>query len=385
MRILEVLPSLRTGGAERLAVDLAKELQAMEHQVTVCCLFGGGRLEPDLQRAGIDPVIWCLPRRSIYIFPLFIADVLRAVHKLCGLIRERQIEVMHAYLSGQFLSALAALRTGIPVVWTIPSVMFLGTRRWSIRKWLNRQLYAFCARRVATVVAVSEEVHATVCKVLDLAPEQVLLVHNGIDIDTVDDASTEGVRSLRSEIGLPETAKLIVTVAGLRAPKGHSVLLDAASEIVRLGVDAYFLLVGEGDLEPMLRQQVSKAGLGSRVLFLGHVRDVNRILRECDMFVLPSLWEGLSLALLEAMRAGKPIVATDVSGTREAIVDGKTGLLVPPGDAQELAKAVLEVLQNPTAAQAMARQAYERVRTEFSAEMMAKRYLSVFQRAVSDE
>jgi glycosyltransferase involved in cell wall biosynthesis len=337
-----------------------------------------------LQETGIDLMIWDLPRRSIYMLPLFIIDVLRIVFRLRGLMRERRIQVVHAQLSGHFPSALAALGTGIPVVWTIHSMTFLGIRRRSVRKWMNQQLYRFWGRRVAVIVAVSAEVRASVCNLLNLHSDRVLLVHNGTG--SVDEPPAVGeVPSLRSELSLPETARLVVAVGGLRVQKGHTVLLDAVPEIVRCEPEVYFLLVGSGELESVLRQQVCTARLEYRVLFLGQRRDVNRILRECDVFVLPSLSEGLSLALLEAMRARKPIVATDVSGTREVILDGETGLLVPPGDAQGLAEAVLEVLRNPAEAQTMAHRARKRVETEFSAEAMTKRYLAVFQQVVSGE
>jgi glycosyltransferase involved in cell wall biosynthesis len=141
--------------------------------------------------------------------------------------------------------------------------------------------------------------------------------------------------------------------------------------------------VGDGELREELQAQVGELKLDAHIHFLGSRLDVADLLAASDIFVLPSLWEGLSMALLEAMAAGLPIVASEVSGTAHAIVPNETGLLVPPGDIQKLTQAVGRLLSNPTFAQALGAAARQRAEREFSARKQADEHLALYRRLLT--
>ena len=142
------------------------------------------------------------------------------------------------------------------------------------------------------------------------------------------------------------------------------------------------MLIGDGTLRAQLEAQVSAAGLDDRIHFLGSRSDVANLLAASDLFVLPSLWEGLSMALLEAMATGLPIVASEVSGTVQAIVPGEHGLLIPPGETEALVDAIAQVLSDPDRALAMGQAAKRRVIAEFSAQKQAKEHLELYYRTL---
>jgi glycosyltransferase involved in cell wall biosynthesis len=183
---------------------------------------------------------------------------------------------------------------------------------------------------------------------------------------------------------LPEGGLVIGAVGRLEEQKGHAHLLAALPELRRQIPDLVVLLVGEGRRQEDLRRQVRDLGLESTVRFLGTRRDLTEIYRALDLFVHPSLWEGLPLALLKAMGAGLPVVATRVSGSQEAIEDGVNGYLVAPGDPEALARAILELHRHPEAQRRLGDAARRTVVARYSLEAMLQRleelYLDLWRR-----
>jgi len=169
-------------------------------------------------------------------------------------------------------------------------------------------------------------------------------------------------------------------VGTFKRQKGHRYLVDAFASVASQFSGLHLLLVGDGDLAGEVKAQVETARLVDRVHFLGSRRDVPDLLAASDSFVLPSLWEGLPVALVEAMASSLPIVATAVSGTSQVMVDGATGWLVSPGDAPALAAAMTELLSDPVRASAMSAAARERVTAYLSARGQAEHLASLFRR-----
>jgi glycosyltransferase involved in cell wall biosynthesis len=167
---------------------------------------------------------------------------------------------------------------------------------------------------------------------------------------------------------------IILTLARLDKQKGHPYLLRAAVQVP----DALFLLAGDGPERAGLENLVQQLGIAGRVLFLGYRQDIADLLKICDMMVLPSLYEGLPLSILEAMAAGKPVIATNIGGTNEAVIDGQTGLLVPPADPPALAAAIRKLIENPLLAGKLAAAGKEQVQREFSVETMICRVTQVY-------
>jgi glycosyltransferase involved in cell wall biosynthesis len=172
----------------------------------------------------------------------------------------------------------------------------------------------------------------------------------------------------------------MVTVGTLKEQKGHRYLIEAARSVVSQFPDVHILFIGDGDLREELQAQTRVSGLEEPIHFLGSRNDVPDLLAASDYFVLPSLWEGLPMALIEAMASGLPIIATEVSGTKQVMVPNETGLLVPPGTVQQLKEAVINFLSEPARARAMGAAAQQRVEACFSAKRQAEEHIALYRR-----
>ena len=196
-------------------------------------------------------------------------------------------------------------------------------------------------------------------------PEQHTFIYNGIDVDAFA-AGAEDRATVRAELGVPPEAFWILSVGRLEEVKGHVHLIEAMPEVLRRHPEAVIMVAGEGPLRPDLIARARSLGVAERLLLPGRRQDVARLLRAADLFALPSLNEGLGLALLEAMAAGLAAVASRTGGVPEVVVDGETGLLVPPGNARALAGAILALAADSGMRRRMGEAGRERVRRHFS-------------------
>jgi glycosyltransferase involved in cell wall biosynthesis len=203
----------------------------------------------------------------------------------------------------------------------------------------------------------------------------VSVVHNGIRLQPFEQPANA---SLRGMLTGGTERPIVFTPARLHPQKGHVFLLEAAVHVS----DALFVLAGDGPDRGALEAQAKKLGIEDRVCFLGQRQDIPQLLAACDLFVLPSLFEGLPLSVLEAMAAGKPVIATDIGGTNEAVVHRETGLLVPPGNPVELAAAIRDLLTNRSLAACLAEAGRRRVQQKFSSEAMVQGVTRVYDELV---
>jgi glycosyltransferase involved in cell wall biosynthesis len=198
------------------------------------------------------------------------------------------------------------------------------------------------------VFAVSEHVRQSIrypgpLRLLPMPPVET--VYHGLDPAFVSqDGNPDGVRE---SLGIPKDVPVIGAVSNFRMEKGHRYLLEAAVQVRRSFPDVRFVLVGEGPLEGALRQQVRRMELDTNVVFAGVHKDVRRLYRSFDVFVLPSIYEGLSIALIEALSVGTPAVVTRTGGVLEVVSDGVNGVMVPPRDPEALGHAIVSLLKDP--------------------------------------
>jgi glycosyltransferase involved in cell wall biosynthesis len=213
-----------------------------------------------------------------------------------------------------------------------------------------------------------------------------MTIPNGIDFGQYTPRTwqhPEAAAAYRRELGLTPTDRVIGIVASLRRMKGHITLIDALPQILRDAPDVKCLFVGgafvkEPAYEAELREYVHARGLAERVIFTGFRQDVPELVSLFDVFVLPSLWEGLPSSILEAMALKKPVVATPVGGIPELVEPDVTGLLIPPNDPAALTEAVLTVLNDPARAGRMGQAGYDRIRTHFTLESLVTRTEAVY-------
>jgi sugar transferase (PEP-CTERM/EpsH1 system associated) len=349
--VLYVIWSLQMGGAERVVAGLARGLDRNRFRPLVCCLNFKGRLAEELEAEGIP--VFALDKK-----PKLDPAVLV---KLVRLMRRERIDVVHTHLwTSSLWGRLAALLAGVPV--RIVTEHNIDTWRRRPHFLADRLL----ARFTHHFIYVSREVEAFYRQRLGLAESRGRVVLNGVDTAALQ--APQDVATVRARMGLPTDAVVAGVVGRLEARKGHRYFLEAMSHLLAQEPRLHGLVVGEGKEREALEAQRVASGLDGRLSMIGYWPQLAEALAAIDVFVLPSLMEGHPLAILEAMAAGKPVVTTRVGGNPEAVEDGVTGLLVPPGDSAALGQAIAALVRDPARARAMGEEGRRRVERMFSLE-----------------
>ena len=389
LRVLQVVLNLERAGAQEVVRTLTDFLQA-EGCTVVVCAFRDGPMRAELERLGVPVNIFRRPRHDVFLLPLFLWELRRIRRELAQLVNDHRIEVVQTHLLEVLDFVVLSLLRDTPakvVLWTIHNVNFLPAvprKLLRARQIVYRWLYRWLANWASGFVAVSDEVRQAILRQLGTSVEsKIFTIANGVDTRRYNRPGNK--IALCRELNLPDTCRLAVTVGRLTEQKGHACLIESAADILARHPDTRFLFVGDGELRGVLQTQVKHAGLSEHVHFLGNRPDVPDLLAAADLFILPSLWEGLSVALLEAMAAGRPIVATAVSGSTQVMVDGVTGFLVPPADSKALANAVCALLDEPERAAAMGQAARQRVVIHYSAQKQAREHIALYQRLLDSQ
>jgi len=299
-----------------------------------------------------------------------------AVARLVRLLRERHVGVVHAHCFDPTGVGLVAAR--------LAGARFVFTRHHSDhhirlgRHWHTR-VDAWCARRADHVIAVSQATRDILRDVERVPETRVTVVYNGIEPFL--EAPPEAIEAARRELALGP-GPVCLMPARLHEEKGHRFLLDALPGIETTCGPIQVLFAGDGPHRADIEEEVRRRGLQDRVRFLGRRDDMAVLFGLATVVVLPSLAESFGLVVIEAMSLGKPVVAARTGGIPELIDDGRTGWLVPPADARALAEALTRVLQDPTAADVVAR-AGRKNAERFGLERMVRGYEAVYRRVIS--
>jgi glycosyltransferase involved in cell wall biosynthesis len=363
-RVLHLITSFEVGGTERQAVELLKRIDRRRFDLRLAAL----RLEGPLYRevAAIFPRAPQFPLTSFYN-----ANAAKQLMRLRGWMIREQVEILHAHdFYAGLLGAAAGRLAGVRVI-ASQRHMRLSDRR--AHEWGTR----FTHRLAHRVLVNSKAIRDHLLTGGRLAPEKIAVIHNGLS-EAVERAALDGDgrakhrAALLRELNLDESVKLIGLVARLQPIKGHRYFIEAASRIAAVEPKAHFLLVGDGALRREIEEQAARLGAGDRVHLLGARNDAALIAAGFDVAVLASLHEGLPNAVMEAMAAGAPVVATAVGGTTELIIDGSTGFLAPPADAGALARRILDALRNPEWSARMAAHGRRLVLSQFNMRRMVE-------------
>jgi glycosyltransferase involved in cell wall biosynthesis len=253
-------------------------------------------------------------------------------------------------------------------------------RRFGPKLMLYNLLDGFVVRHADKVIAVSKKIVSRM-KLAGIDSKKICLIENGINLERFQ--KNIGSDSTRKSFRIKKDALVVGTVGALTEEKGHLYLLRTIPKVVQRFPKAIFLFVGDGKERPNLEDIASKLGIVDKVIFAGMRKDVPEILSMIDVFVLPSLNEGLPMALLEAQAARVPVVATRVGAIPDVVDDKVTGMLIPPKDPQGIAEAIIMILSDKTFASEMAQKGFERVRDNFSSEKMGIKYLSIYKELLS--
>jgi len=369
MRILFLIDNLRPGGAQKALLAIVRALRAAQADPRVWCLGGSSEFENEFRALGV-PVLG-KPRSAL--------ATLWAPAALLRYLRRERIELLQTFLfhsdvAGRVVGRLARIGGGKRRLVIVSSVRASNVRN---RAWQFR-LARWTAPLADAFTAVSRRTLEFASQHEGVAVERATVIPNGIDPAEWEAAPDARRKAQREELGLQPGDFVVCTVGRLHEQKGLEFLLPAARTVAEQVPNAVFLIAGYGPLRERLEAKAKGLGLESRVRFLGYRRDVANLLAASDIFALPSLWEGMSNAILEAMAAAKPVVATAVDGAVEQVEDGVTGLLVPPGDAKALAGAILELARDPRKAQEMGTKGREKVRREFTLDRMTEAYFELY-------
>lgn len=296
----------------------------------------------------------------------FIRDI-KAILHLRNIIKDEGIFMVHAH------SYKAALLGGLAARWAKAPLTVFTLHNFIVEEGAGRFKHLFydvterfLPSMADRVITVSKALRRRVIDKGKAENSKVTMIHNGISLRSAVSFSSRRVTALKHQLSLPSKAPLVVTVARLAPQKGVKFLLTAATHVLREVPNAQFLIVGDGPLKKDLEIMVEKSGVRRKIFFTGFRDDVRDILAACDIFVLPSLTEGLPLTVLEAMAAGKPVVATAVGGIPEVVLDRETGFLVPPRKPMPLAKAISFLLLNKEVAIQMGMAGRRRAEEEFN-------------------
>ena len=362
--IVHVVENLDRGGLERMVIDLALAQQAAGHRCRVVCLFEPGALAGELTSQGIA-VHACRKRGGVDF---------AAVRGLRAQLRVAPSAVVHTHNANAHYHAVAATLGQRPAR-LINTRHGMGAARPGSRgEWLYRR----SMRRTDLVAAVCEAARARFAA-QGVRPRRGLLsVPNGIRVDAFAAASEDRRVSLRRVLDLPEGTRIVGSVGRLNPVKDQATLLRAFASLHADLPDTALVLVGDGAARAALQTLAASLGIESAVRLLGDRDDVSQLLQGFDVFALSSLSEGYSMALLEACASGLPIVATDVGGNREIVVDGRNGLLVPPSREAALADAIAAMLRDPARAAAFGAAGREWALREASTATMAARYDALY-------
>lgn len=366
IRCVHVIHSLEPGGAERVLVDLAAAAPQGDLEVSVVSL---SRIRDERIAAALAQA-----RVSVHVLDLATRWDPRAFLRCWRLLAALRPDVTHTHLKhADLVGGVVSRLLAIPVVSTLHLIEDAprGLDR------VKRGLAAAARTRVAArTITVSDAQRRWYLATFDVDPSRVITIHNGARrVSAV--PSEERVR-LRARLGLPERGAVAAMVAIMRPGKGHDDLL-AALQLVPRDVDLRVVLAGDGPLRGELERRARAAGLvPSRVVFAGFVDDVAGLLAASDVVVQPSHFDALPTALIQALAAGLPVVATDVGGIPE-IITPEVGVLVPPGDVQALAGALVDVAADSGLRQSLGAAARQRFDSEFDAGVWAGRLSHVYQ------
>lgn len=380
VKLIRVITRLNVGGPAQHAILLTSSLRSRSFD----CQLVTGVVEPPegdmialARQLDVTPVV--IPTLRNRISPL--GDFLSLVRLIRLFLRERP-DIVHLHLfKARILGGIAARLLRVPiVVETFHGTLFSEYYRPGMSRLLVRVERIF-ARWMDAVVAVSRGIGAELVR-LKVAPnDKIYVIPLGLDLEKFrDHGRARG--TLRRELGLAGDVQLVGSVARLVPIKGLNFFVEAAARVTRLIPWAHFVIVGDGPERAELERQVHAHDLGGKVRFLGWRSDLARIYPDLDIVVLSSLNEGTPVSVLEAMAAGRPVVATSVGGVPDVVVDGRTGVLVPPRDVEALAEAITALLKDPESRQRLGEAAQAAVMPAFSISRLAGDMEALYRRLI---
>jgi glycosyltransferase involved in cell wall biosynthesis len=368
MKILQVLCGRAWGGGSVVVLAITRALIARGDEVWVVSFEEEN--DRRFREAGA-----ILARPPVWFHPINPLDVIPFLY-FWNLCRREKFDLVATHTSkGGFLGRLAAHAAGVPRI-VHHAHGFSFNRPLSPRmKRFYISLERFAARADHLIIAVNEQQRRMAVEFGVDRPAKLRTVHNGIDLRAFEWGDREATRG---KLGFDESALLVGAVGRLAPQKGFTYLIRALPLVLAAAPEVHLVIVGDGPLKAELEREAYRAGVSEHVHLLGFRRDISNLLGAFDIFAQPSLWEGLSISLIEALAAGKPVVATDIEGNREVVDHGETGLLVRPADPDAFAEGLIALLLDRSLAKRFGDCAPRVALKRFSEERMVAEILAAY-------
>lgn len=364
LRTLHIETGMNSLGGPAQVVYLVEGLIRRGHEAKLICPVGSG-IHQDALAVGL-PVVPISFRNELDPTILF---------KIISFLREFRPDIVHLHSrrGADFWGGIAAR------ICKINAVVLSRRVDYPIRsRLISRLKYGYLCDKIITVSNAIKDVLIAG----GVEPSKIVCVHSTIDAFAYE---LKRESTLRKELGIPQDALVIGIVAQLIERKGHKYLFDAFPAVLKECPNAILLVLGKGVLLPKLKQYAQNLGIADKVIFAGFRKDIPCILCELDLLVHPALMEGLGVAILQAMAAGLPVIATPVGGIPEVVQDGVSGLLIPPKDSVALGQAILKVLPYPNVRRRMGEEGKRIVREKFSVDRMIDGTLKVYEEVLTSK
>ena len=350
------------GGLQQVIVNICKTIDRSRFVPSVLCLRTMGDYAANIQQLGI-PVHLLQQKKHGIDYCAFL--------KVAKLLKQERIDVIHTHNTQPFIDGtiggiLAGVKT---IIHTDHAREFPDKRRYMFAEW-------FLSYFVHKVVAVSEHTARNLMSYEKISPKKITIIPNGIDGSAYSIALDKQKKC--AELGITKKGPIIGIGVRLCEQKGITYLLRAMPELIKSFPECTLVIAGRGALEDTLKREASELGIQAYVKFLGMRLDIPELLQLFDVYVLPSNWEGIPMALLEAMAAGCPIVATDVGGVSAVITSEETGLLVKPKEPQEISRAIGRLLSDRQLSKKITQRAFETFKERFEARIMTRNYEKLY-------
>jgi len=368
IHIMHIQESLEVGGLENGVVNVVNNLEEESFRSTICCLKRIGSLADRI----CNPQVSCFCLKQKEGKRIFLPLILRKI------IREQRVDIVHTHnFYGGLYGIIAAKIAGgnIKIVHGEHGSLQRENRR---RIFLSMIIYSLSDK----VVAMSRH-QETFLNAIGISSKKTLTIQNGVDLKKFNIWPISIIQKKKRELNLVNAKTVIGCIGRLSQEKGHQYLIDAMNTVCSIIPETHLVLVGDGPLSKRLKEHVSALNLTLNIHFLGNRKDVNEIYPIFDIFALPSLSEGLSNVILEAMACHIPIIATDIRGNREILVHNETAILVPPALPSSLSEAILMLLEDPEKKDKLARAGREFVEKHFSLLRMVDNYAEMYRQLVS--
>jgi len=366
VRVVYLAHAFNVGGAEEIVLNLVQRLPR-RFEPHVCCIHEAGPIGEEIRGTGTPVAVLGLNPGIRRPFD---------VNGIRSYLRAAKPDIVHTFLlTGSLYGRLAAILERVPIV--------IGTE---VNIYEHKRPHHALAERwlmrgTDRVIVSAESVREFYIRQVHADPAKVDVIYNAVDFAQARAAA--GLDATRAALSLSSDARVVGVIARLTPQKGHRFLFDALATNRSLA-DVHLLVVGDGELRSTLEDIIGERGLQTRVHFVGARRDLGDLLAAMDVFVLPSLWEGLPLSLVLAMGAGVPVVSTTVAGIPEVVQHGKTGWLVSPGDVAELGDAIARVLDDPQTSARMAADACAHVVPRFNVDGYVAAVVGLYDRLLAD-